>query len=119
MCERRSGGGLAFDRLYGGRAGGYHRGMTAIISHSIPRAALITGGARRLGRAIALALAHQGFDIAIHYGGSVEAAEDTRRQIEALGRRAVVLQADLMDEAAVEGLIPAAVERLGPVGVLV
>jgi NAD(P)-dependent dehydrogenase (short-subunit alcohol dehydrogenase family) len=89
------------------------------ISGSIPRAALVTGGARRLGQAIALALAGQGFDVAIHYGGSVEAAEDTRRQIEALGRRAVVLQADLMDEAAVEGLVPLAVERLGPVGVLV
>ena len=93
--------------------------MTAVISASIPRNALVTGGARRLGRAIALALAHQGFDIAIHYGGSADAAEDTRRDIEALGRRAVLLQADLADEAAVERLLPLAVERLGPIGVLV
>lgn len=93
--------------------------MTAVISASIPRNALVTGGARRLGRAIALALAHQGFDIAIHYGGSADAAEDTRRDIEALGRRAVLLQADLADEAAVERLLPLAVERLGPIGVLI
>jgi NAD(P)-dependent dehydrogenase (short-subunit alcohol dehydrogenase family) len=93
--------------------------MTVVISSLIPRVALVTGGARRLGRAIALALAHQGFDIAIHYGGSAEAAEETRRDIEALGRRAVTLQADLADEAAVGRLLPQAVERLGPVGVLV
>jgi NAD(P)-dependent dehydrogenase (short-subunit alcohol dehydrogenase family) len=90
-----------------------------VISGSIPRVALVTGGARRLGQAIALALAGQGFDVAIHYGGSGEAAEDTQRQIEALGRRAVVLQADLADEAAVERLIPSTVAQLGPVGVLV
>jgi NAD(P)-dependent dehydrogenase (short-subunit alcohol dehydrogenase family) len=90
-----------------------------VISGSIPRAALVTGGARRLGRAIALALARQGFDVAVHYGGSAEAAEDTKRRIEALGRRAVVLQADLADEAAVERLLPEAVAALGPVGVLV
>lgn len=89
------------------------------ISGAIPRVALVTGGARRLGRAIALALAHQGFDIAIHYGGSAKAAEETRRDIEALGRRAVVLQADLAEEAAVSRLFPAAVEQLGPIGVLV
>ncbi|WP_158932233.1 SDR family oxidoreductase [Acidisphaera sp. S103] len=89
------------------------------IPSSIPRVALVTGGARRLGRAIALALAHQGFDIAIHYGGSAAAADETRRQIEAMGRRAVVLQTDLADEAAVSRLFPAAVEQLGPIGVLV
>lgn len=79
----------------------------------------MTGGARRLGQAIALALARQGFDVAVHYGGSAEAAEDTKRQIEALGRRAVVLQADLADEAAVERLLPAAAAALGTIGVLV
>src|ERR1700722_12154242 len=93
--------------------------MTVVISSSIPRHALVTGGARRLGRAIALELARQGFDVAIHCGSSVDAAEETRRAIEALGRRAVVLPADLADEAAVSRLVPAAIELLGPVGVLV
>jgi NAD(P)-dependent dehydrogenase (short-subunit alcohol dehydrogenase family) len=93
--------------------------MTVDISSSIPRAALVTGGARRLGRAIALELAQQGFDIAIHCGTSVAAAEETRGLIEALGRRAVILPADLADETAVERLLPAAVAQLGPIGVLV
>ena len=93
--------------------------MTVVISSLIPRAALVTGGARRLGRAIAVELARQGFDVAIHCGSSLAAAEDARREIEALGRRAVVLPADLADEAAVSRLVPAAVAALGPVGVLV
>lgn len=90
-----------------------------VISDLIPRVALVTGAARRLGQAIALELAGQGFDVAIHCGSSVEAAAETRGQIEALGRRAVVLPADLADEAAVERLIPLAMAQLGPVGVLV
>ena len=48
--------------------------MTVVISSLIPRAALVTGGARRLGRAIAVELARQGFDVAIHCGTSVSAA---------------------------------------------
>ena len=89
------------------------------ISPLIPRTALVTGGAQRLGRAIALELARQGFDIAIHCGVSLTAAAETRASIEALGRRAVVLPADLADEAAVGRLLPSAATQLGPVGVLV
>lgn len=89
------------------------------IPSLIPRAALVTGGARRLGRAIALALAEAGFDIALHYGSSAAAAAATAEDIRALGRRAVTLPADLGDEAAVAGLVPAAIAALGPVGVLV
>jgi NAD(P)-dependent dehydrogenase (short-subunit alcohol dehydrogenase family) len=90
-----------------------------MMSRLIPRVALVTGGAQRLGRAIGLALAEQGFDIAIHCGTSLAAAHEARSLIEALGRRAVVLPADLTDEAAVEGLLARAAEALGPVGVLV
>ena len=89
------------------------------IPPSIPRAVLVTGGAKRLGRAIALALAGAGFDCAIHYGGSADAAEATAADIRALGRRAVTLRADLAREAEVERLLPVAAESLGPVGVLV
>ncbi|HBK08888.1 MAG TPA: short chain dehydrogenase [Acetobacteraceae bacterium] len=89
------------------------------VPSSIPRAALVTGGARRLGRAIALELARHGFDIAIHRGTSVEDAEATRADILALGQRAIVLPADLTDEAQVSGLIGAATDGLGPIGVLV
>jgi NAD(P)-dependent dehydrogenase (short-subunit alcohol dehydrogenase family) len=89
------------------------------IPSSIPRAALVTGGARRLGRAIALGLAEAGFDIALHYAGSAEAAAETAAAIRALGRRAVTLRADLAVEAEAARLLPEAVAALGPLGVLV
>lgn len=91
--------------------------MTVPIT--IPRIALVTGGARRLGRALALTLAGQGFDVAIHYADSTEAAEATAAEIRALGRRAATLRADLSQEAETEALIPAAIAALGPIGVLV
>jgi NAD(P)-dependent dehydrogenase (short-subunit alcohol dehydrogenase family) len=83
------------------------------------RAALVTGGARRLGRSIALALARDGWDVAVHYGASGEEAAQTVREIEALGRRAVALPARLEDEAEVRALLPAAIAALGPVSCLV
>jgi NAD(P)-dependent dehydrogenase (short-subunit alcohol dehydrogenase family) len=89
------------------------------ISAKIPKVALVTGGAHRLGRATVLALAREGFDVAIHFNSSREEAEETEAQVSALGRRAVLLQADLSDEAQVEPLIPGVAEKLGPVGVLV
>ena len=93
--------------------------MLAPIPATIPRHALVTGGARRLGRAITLELARQGFDIAIHCGHSRDAAEAISQEVTALGRRAVVLPADLGDEAQVTPLIADATARLGPLGVLV
>src|SRR3954471_19648257 len=95
------------------------RRMTFPIPPAIPRAALVTGGAKRLGRAIALALAEAGFDLAIHYAGSKAAAEETAATIRAMGRRAVTLRADLAREAEVVELLPRATAALGPVGVLV
>jgi NAD(P)-dependent dehydrogenase (short-subunit alcohol dehydrogenase family) len=86
---------------------------------NIPKAALVTGGAQRLGRAIVLELARAGFDVAIHFNTSRDAAEETGRQVRDLGRRAVLLQADLADEAQTGRLIHDATEELGPVGVLV
>ena len=86
---------------------------------SIPRTALITGGAVRLGRAIGLALAGAGFDIAIHCNASTAQAEATAAEIEALGRRAVILQADLSNEADTGALIDRAGAALGSIGVLV
>ena len=89
------------------------------IPATIPRAALVTGGAHRLGRAIALALADAGFSVAVHCHGSVAEAEATAADARALGVAAHVLPADLADEAAVERLVPAATAALGPIGVLV
>jgi NAD(P)-dependent dehydrogenase (short-subunit alcohol dehydrogenase family) len=93
--------------------------MAPDIPSTIPRAALVTGGAVRLGRAIALELARLGFDIAVHYSASAAEAEETAADIQALGRRTCRLQADLGIEADVTRLIADATARLGPVGVLV
>ncbi len=82
--------------------------------------ALVTGAARRLGRAMALYLARRGHDIAIHYASSAQDAEDLAQEITALGRRAVCLRADLLEEAALAPLVPEAARALGgPLGVLV
>ncbi len=93
--------------------------FTAAISDRIPRTALVTGGGKRLGRAIALALAAAGFDVAIHYNASGEAAEATAGAIRRTERRVALLRADLTREAEVISLLPQAVAALGPIGVLV
>ncbi|HXA21868.1 MAG TPA: SDR family oxidoreductase [Acetobacteraceae bacterium] len=93
--------------------------FAASISPAIPRAALITGGAQRIGRAITLALADAGFDIALHCHSSVAAAEVTCTDVRDAGRRCVTLRADLASEAEVVRLLPQATEGLGPIGVLV
>jgi NAD(P)-dependent dehydrogenase (short-subunit alcohol dehydrogenase family) len=78
----------------------------------IYKRALITGAARRLGRAMALDLAASGCDVAIHYNGSAEEAEATAQEARALGVAAVTLQADLLDEASVGGLVDRAADGL-------
>ncbi|WP_432763526.1 SDR family oxidoreductase [Brevundimonas aurifodinae] len=82
-------------------------------------AALVTGGSRRIGRAIALALAERGHDVAIHHRSSAEDAEAVAAEVRALGRRAAVVAADLTVEAQVRALTPAATQALGPLSVLV
>jgi NAD(P)-dependent dehydrogenase (short-subunit alcohol dehydrogenase family) len=76
---------------------------------------LVTGAAQRIGRAIALELARGGHDLAIHTRRSVEAAEATAHDCRSLGAQAVVLTADLADETATRGLLPAAIAALGRV----
>ncbi|WP_138936150.1 SDR family oxidoreductase [Roseovarius arcticus] len=82
--------------------------------------ALVTGAGKRLGRAMAFELARQGYDVAVHYHSSEAEAEAVAGEIRALGRSAVTLRADLLDEGAVTPLIPAAADALGgPMTVLV
>ncbi len=82
--------------------------------------ALVTGGAKRLGRAMALALAERGYDVAIHYASSAIAAEGLAHQIESMGRKAVCLRADLLEEAEIAPLVPQAAQGLGgPLSVLI
>lgn len=84
------------------------------------RRALVTGAARRLGRAMALYLAGRGYDVAVHYSTSAEEADAVVAEARALGVRAAALQADLLDEAATEALVPRAADALGgPLTVLV
>lgn len=83
------------------------------------RTALVTGAGRRLGREIALGLARDGWDIAVHYRGSEADAQATVRDIIGLGRRAVALCCDLSDEAAARQLVPAAIGQLGSLGCVV
>lgn len=75
--------------------------------------ALVTGAGKRLGRAMALFLAGRGFDVAVHYASSHAGAEDTAAEIAAIGRRAFLLQADLLDEAKTKSLLPRAAAALG------
>lgn len=84
------------------------------------RRALITGAAARLGRAMALDLAGSGWDVAIHYNGSAEAAEATAADARGLGAGAALIQADLLDEAQVELVVGRAAEALGgPLSLLI
>lgn len=82
--------------------------------------ALVTGAGKRLGRAMALELARQGHDVAVHYATSRDAAEAVVEEIRAMGRNAATLAADLLDEAQVTPLVAQAAEALGgPITTLV
>jgi NAD(P)-dependent dehydrogenase (short-subunit alcohol dehydrogenase family) len=85
----------------------------------MPKAALVTGAGQRIGRALALALAEDGFAVAVHHHRSRAAADDVVAAIRSGGGRAVALAADLGDERAVAELLPRAEAALGPIGVLV
>jgi len=82
--------------------------------------ALVTGAGHRLGRAMAVALAEDGHDVAVHFARSRDGAEQTCAMVRERGRMAVALQADLLDETATQGLVGRAGDALGgPLTVLV
>jgi NAD(P)-dependent dehydrogenase (short-subunit alcohol dehydrogenase family) len=81
--------------------------------------ALVTGGARRIGRALALTLAEAGADVAITYRVSEEEALATVAELEAFGGRALAVRCDLREEASVNAAVAAAIEGLGGLDVLV
>lgn len=83
------------------------------------RVALVTGAAKRLGRAVALRLAREGADVVVHYGLSREEADNAAREIRSLGRRALVHQADLEQLSDIERLFAAVREHFGRLDILV
>lgn len=80
---------------------------------------LVTGAARRLGRAIALELGAHGWDVALHHRRSGADADGTAHALREHGARAETFAADLADEAQCEALVPQVVQRMGPLAALV
>ena len=83
------------------------------------KVALVTGGGRGIGRAIALTLAGYGADVAINYSGSKESAEETAREIREMGRRVIAVWADISKEEACQELFSRVQQELGTVDILV
>jgi NAD(P)-dependent dehydrogenase (short-subunit alcohol dehydrogenase family) len=83
------------------------------------KTALVTGGARRVGRVLAVGLARAGADVVIDYHKSADEAQDTVREIEAMGRRAIAVQADVSSQNDVSRLIDTAAARMGGLDILV
>ena len=80
---------------------------------------LVTGAAKRLGRAIALDLAAHGWNVAIHYNGSEDDADSAAQAVRAFGGDAAILQCDLSKEAETVTLVDRAVKELGPLTALI
>ncbi len=89
------------------------------MSDAIDTVALVTGGARRIGRVIAEDLAADGWAVAVHYNNSADQASEVAENIIKKGGRAAAFQADLADEGQVTGLMPAVAEQLGTVTCLI
>lgn len=83
------------------------------------RTALVTGAGRGIGRAIALALGHSGVDVAVHYRTSADGANEVIAELEALGRRAVAVQADVAEEEQVKAMLTTVGESFGGLDILV
>ena len=81
--------------------------------------ALVTGASRGIGRSIACKLAAAGYDVAVNYRVSAKEAEALAAEIIILGRRAVAVQADVSDAAAVSAMVSEVEDKLGPVTLLV
>ena len=85
----------------------------------VEKTALVTGASRGIGRAIALALAKEGYAVAVNYAGSREAAEAVRNEITAAGGRAFILQGDVSSAEDVERIFKTVKEEFGFLDVLV
>lgn len=84
-----------------------------------PRTALVTGASRRIGRALAVALGEDGWDVAVHYRRSRDDAESVVRELRAQGVHAMAIECDLADARAAATLVPDAARKLGPLSLLI
>lgn len=89
------------------------------MSENSKKVALVTGASRGIGRAIALKLADEGYDIAINYASRKDAADDVAKQVSAKGRKAIVLEGSVGDVEACEKLVNETTSQLGQIDVLV
>ncbi len=85
----------------------------------VGKVALITGGSRGIGRAIALKLAENGADVAINYAGNTAAAEEVKAAIEQMGRKALLIQCSVADTDGVQAMVNQVVKELGRLDILV
>src|SRR6266403_527034 len=83
------------------------------------RVALVTGAAKRIGRAVAVRLAEEGADVVVHYCGLKEEAAEAVAEIEKIGRRAVAVQAELVDVSQIKRLIAETGKQFGRLDILV
>ncbi|WP_337383425.1 3-oxoacyl-[acyl-carrier-protein] reductase [Acidaminococcus timonensis] len=85
----------------------------------VGKVALVTGGSRGIGRAVALKLAENGADVAINYAGNTAAAEEVKAAIEKLGRKAMLVQGSVADTDGVQSLVNQVVKELGGLDILI
>lgn len=83
------------------------------------KVALVTGGSRSMGREIALGFAREGADVAVNYAREAEAANEVVKEVEALGRRAIAVQADVASAAQVQAMVERVVAEFGRIDILV
>ena len=93
--------------------------IIGVMAKTTTKLALITGAARRVGREFALHLAQKGYNIAIHYSTSTEEARECQELVEKKGVRAILVQAELDDDAQMKKIIPAVNDKMGEISVLI
>lgn len=93
--------------------------MTDVTRHLASKTALVTGSSKGLGRAIALRLAERGADVVVNYAHDADAAEDVRARIEALGVRALCVQADVSAVGEIAYLFEEALGAFGKLDIVV